>query len=154
MVRELHGSEFLLHLKSMQNIPEVPELSSSTLEKTRRKLRHSWSCVPIIIMGCSVRLTSQSTLPMQSPLTSRLANSKDRYCLLLSLNTHWNSSASLGVIDASTVLKVVKEVTAEEKQRQLALAARPPVENILNLHDFEVRLVVYVLFQRMQTSST
>jgi L-lactate dehydrogenase (cytochrome) len=29
-------------------------------------------------------------------------------------------------------------VTEEEKERQLAIAARPPVENILNLHDFEV----------------
>ncbi|THG97543.1 hypothetical protein EW026_g4476 [Hermanssonia centrifuga] len=44
----------------------------------------------------------------------------------------------LGVIDASTVAQVVKEVTEEEKQRQLAVAARPPLENVLNMHDFEV----------------
>lgn len=44
----------------------------------------------------------------------------------------------LGVIDESTVTKAVKEVTAEEMARQAALAARPPLENILNMHDFEV----------------
>ncbi|KAF7792747.1 hypothetical protein EIP86_003845 [Pleurotus ostreatoroseus] len=44
----------------------------------------------------------------------------------------------LGVIDASTIAKVVKEVTEEEKKRQLAVAARPPLENVLNLHDFEI----------------
>lgn len=54
------------------------------------------------------------------------------------LSTYLLGCRRLGVIDASTVLKVVKEVTAEEKKRQVALAARPPVENILNLHDFEV----------------
>lgn len=43
------------------------------------------------------------------------------------------------MIDASTVAQVVKEVTEEEKQRQLAVAARPPLENVLNMHDFEVR---------------
>ena len=32
----------------------------------------------------------------------------------------------------------MKEVTEEEKQRQAAYAARPPVENILNLHEFEI----------------
>ena len=45
---------------------------------------------------------------------------------------------SLGDIDASTVAAVVKEVTEEEKRRQAALAARPPVENVLNLHEFEI----------------
>lgn len=47
-------------------------------------------------------------------------------------------SFSLGVIDASTVAEVVKEATEEEKARQAALAARPPLENIINMHDFEV----------------
>ena len=45
---------------------------------------------------------------------------------------------SLGVIDESTVAKVVKEVSEEEKARQVALASRPPLDNILNMHDFEV----------------
>lgn len=44
---------------------------------------------------------------------------------------------SLGAIDASTVAKVVKEVTEEEKRRQALLDARPPLDNIINLHDFE-----------------
>ncbi|KAI0343674.1 glyoxylate dehydrogenase [Trametopsis cervina] len=54
------------------------------------------------------------------------------------ITTNLPVSKHLGVIDASTIVKVIKEVTEEEKQRQAALAARPPVENILNLHDFEV----------------
>ncbi|KAI0688164.1 glyoxylate dehydrogenase [Cerioporus squamosus] len=43
----------------------------------------------------------------------------------------------LGVIDASTVAKVIKEVTEEEKHRQALLDARPPLDNVINLHDFE-----------------
>ncbi|KAI0741103.1 glyoxylate dehydrogenase [Earliella scabrosa] len=43
----------------------------------------------------------------------------------------------LGVIDASTVAKVIKEVTAEEKRRQALMEARPPLDNVINLHDFE-----------------
>ncbi|KAF7312632.1 Glyoxylate dehydrogenase [Mycena indigotica] len=43
----------------------------------------------------------------------------------------------LGAIDASTVAKVVKEVTAEEKTRLALMDARPPLENIINMHDFE-----------------
>ena len=33
---------------------------------------------------------------------------------------------------------MVKEVTEEQKKREVALAARPPVENVLNLHEFEI----------------
>ncbi|KAI0767101.1 glyoxylate dehydrogenase [Fomes fomentarius] len=43
----------------------------------------------------------------------------------------------LGAIDASTVAKVVKEVTEEEKRRQVLLDARPPLDTVINLHDFE-----------------
>ncbi|KAK7691837.1 hypothetical protein QCA50_005241 [Cerrena zonata] len=43
----------------------------------------------------------------------------------------------LGAIDVSTVAKVVKEVTEEEKRRQALMEARPPLENVINLHDFE-----------------
>ena len=50
-----------------------------------------------------------------------------------------SSNGSLGVIDASTVVQAVKEVSAGEKRRQELLAARPPIDNVLNLHDFEVR---------------
>jgi len=45
---------------------------------------------------------------------------------------------SLGVIDPNTVVKVVKEVTAEEKTRQQLMVARPSLDEIVNLHDFEV----------------
>ncbi|KAI8973956.1 FMN-dependent dehydrogenase-domain-containing protein [Trametes punicea] len=45
--------------------------------------------------------------------------------------------ATLGIIDASTVVKVTKKVTEEEKRRQALLAARPPLDNVLNMHDFE-----------------
>ncbi|EPT00384.1 hypothetical protein FOMPIDRAFT_1023784 [Fomitopsis schrenkii] len=43
----------------------------------------------------------------------------------------------LGVVDASTVAKVVKVVTEEEKQRQKYVEARPSLDTIINLHDFE-----------------
>ena len=43
----------------------------------------------------------------------------------------------MGVVDASTVAKVVKEVTEEEKRRLALLEARPPIDSIINLHDFE-----------------
>ncbi|KAI3605017.1 mitochondrial cytochrome [Moniliophthora roreri] len=43
----------------------------------------------------------------------------------------------IGAIDPSTVKKVVKEVSETEKKRQALLAARPPLDEILNLHDFE-----------------
>ena len=45
---------------------------------------------------------------------------------------------SLGAVDPNTVIKVVKEVTAEEKKRQELIAARPSLDEIVNLHDFEV----------------
>lgn len=44
---------------------------------------------------------------------------------------------SIGAIDASTVAKVIKEVTEEEKRRQVLLDARPPLDTVINLHDFE-----------------
>jgi L-lactate dehydrogenase (cytochrome) len=47
---------------------------------------------------------------------------------------------SIGAIDPNTVVKVVKEVTEEDKRRQVLMDARPPLDEILNLHDFEVRL--------------
>ncbi|RDX49317.1 glyoxylate dehydrogenase [Polyporus arcularius HHB13444] len=53
------------------------------------------------------------------------------------ITTNLPPQKHLGVIDASTVAKVVKEVTEEEKHRQALLDARPPLDNIINLHDFE-----------------
>ncbi|KAF4563210.1 Cytochrome b2, mitochondrial precursor [Pleurotus pulmonarius] len=43
----------------------------------------------------------------------------------------------IGAIDPNTVVKVVKEVTEEDKRRQALLDARPPLDEIINLHDFE-----------------
>ena len=45
---------------------------------------------------------------------------------------------SLGTVDLSTVQKVKVEVTDEEKARLERIANRPPLSEILNLHDFEV----------------
>lgn len=46
--------------------------------------------------------------------------------------------ASLGPVDADTVVKVDVVVTDEEKARQGRMEQRPPLTEILNLHDFEV----------------
>ncbi|KAF9446519.1 hypothetical protein P691DRAFT_803851 [Macrolepiota fuliginosa MF-IS2] len=43
----------------------------------------------------------------------------------------------LGPVDPETVQKVEVKVTDEEKARQQRVAARPPLDEILNLHDFE-----------------
>lgn len=47
--------------------------------------------------------------------------------------------ASLGPVEPDTVEKVVVEITDEEKARQERISNRPPLDEILNLHDFEVR---------------
>ncbi|KAI0079840.1 glyoxylate dehydrogenase [Panus rudis PR-1116 ss-1] len=54
------------------------------------------------------------------------------------ITTNLPPEKQLGVIDASTIVQTVKEVTEEEKRRQALLEARPPLDNILNMHDFEV----------------
>ena len=41
-------------------------------------------------------------------------------------------------MDQSTVAKVKVEITDEEKARLKRVEARPPLSEILNLHDFEV----------------
>ncbi|KJA28895.1 hypothetical protein HYPSUDRAFT_61731 [Hypholoma sublateritium FD-334 SS-4] len=43
----------------------------------------------------------------------------------------------IGAVDINTVAKVVKQVTEEDKRRQALMDARPPLDEILNLHDFE-----------------
>ncbi|KAJ3513976.1 hypothetical protein NLJ89_g2631 [Agrocybe chaxingu] len=43
----------------------------------------------------------------------------------------------IGSVDPNTVVKVVKEITEEDKRRQALMDARPPLDEILNLHDFE-----------------
>ncbi len=54
---------------------------------------------------------------------------------------------SLGPVAPNTVKKVEITVTEEEKARQERIASRPPLDEILNLHDFEVRLMLsYLLY--------
>ncbi|PCH36534.1 hypothetical protein WOLCODRAFT_140500 [Wolfiporia cocos MD-104 SS10] len=43
----------------------------------------------------------------------------------------------LGSVDLSTVQKVEVEISDEDKARQLRVSQRPPLSEILNLHDFE-----------------
>lgn len=45
---------------------------------------------------------------------------------------------SIGDVDPEAFVKVVKEVTEADKRRQALMDARPPLDEILNLHDFEV----------------
>jgi len=45
---------------------------------------------------------------------------------------------SLGAVDPATVVAVVKGVSEKEKRRQALLATCPPLDEIVNLHDFEV----------------
>ena len=45
---------------------------------------------------------------------------------------------SLGSVDLATVEKVIVQITDEEKARQQRMDARPSLDAILNLHDFEV----------------
>ncbi len=44
---------------------------------------------------------------------------------------------SIGAVDPNTIVKVVKQMTEEDRRRQAMLDARPPIDEILNLHDFE-----------------
>jgi len=46
---------------------------------------------------------------------------------------------SLGKVDPGTVKGSHKEVTAEEAARLERVKNRPPLDEILNLHDFEVQ---------------
>ena len=48
---------------------------------------------------------------------------------------------SLGPVDTSTVQRVKVEVTPSDKERLARVEARPPLSEILNLHDFEVGAV-------------
>ncbi|KAH7909365.1 glyoxylate dehydrogenase [Hygrophoropsis aurantiaca] len=53
------------------------------------------------------------------------------------ITTHLPKEKHLGAVDPGTVIKVVKELTAEEIRRQELMAARPSIDEIVNLHDFE-----------------
>lgn len=59
-----------------------------------------------------------------------------------------SSSHSLGPVDLDTVEKVEAKITDQEKARLERFSNRPPLDEILNLHDFEVGgyLIVHILF--------
>jgi len=48
-------------------------------------------------------------------------------------------STSLGPVDPNSVKNVVKEISVAEKERLQRIENRPPLGELLNLHDFEVR---------------
>ncbi len=52
---------------------------------------------------------------------------------------------SLGPVDPETVEKVELVITDQEKARRERMSARPSLDEILNLHDFEV--IVYPAVQ-------
>ncbi|KAI0302338.1 glyoxylate dehydrogenase [Multifurca ochricompacta] len=54
------------------------------------------------------------------------------------ITTNLPKNKHLGPVDPDTIVAIAKEVTEEEKRRQALLAARPPLDEIINLHDFEV----------------
>ncbi|KAI6046349.1 glyoxylate dehydrogenase [Pisolithus marmoratus] len=53
------------------------------------------------------------------------------------ITTHLPKHKHLGPVDPNTVVKVEKVLSEEEKKRQELVAARPPIDEIVNLHDFE-----------------
>ncbi|KAI5982494.1 glyoxylate dehydrogenase [Pisolithus albus] len=53
------------------------------------------------------------------------------------ITTHLPKHKHLGPVDPKTVVKVDKVLSEEEKKRQALVAARPPIDEIVNLHDFE-----------------
>lgn len=52
-------------------------------------------------------------------------------------------------MDQSTVAKVKVEITDEEEARLKRVEARPPLSEILNLHDFEVGSAIRSANRRM-----
>lgn len=93
-----------------------------------------------IILKYAGKDATEAYDPIHPPdaITTNLPTSKQCVVFVLRFASALTRNNSLGVIDASTVEQTVKEVSAEEKRRLELMAARPPIDNILNLHDFEV----------------
>lgn len=53
------------------------------------------------------------------------------------LDTYLDKSKHLGEVDMSTVEKVVKQRTEEEKDLDRRRANKPPLDTCMNLYDFE-----------------
>lgn len=118
------------------NIPAEAKLFLSTLDVMLRKSIYTSTFVNMLSY-ISARHTSLFTLQMPSWTTFRSRSSAlNLYPLTVRIHS---STVSIGAIDPNTVAKVVKQVTEEDKRRQAMLDARPPLDEILNLHDFEVR---------------
>lgn len=87
-----------------------------------------------VFTRCTGRNTTLYTLRMLLPQTSLLRSSKP---------LPWQNSSrmtfySLGPVQPDTVEKVEVIVTDEERARHERMSNRPPLSEILNLHDFEV----------------
>jgi L-lactate dehydrogenase (cytochrome) len=53
--------------------------------------------------------------------------------------------ASLGPVEPDTVEIALVTTTDEEKARQQRVSAKPPLGEILNLHDFEVCFIPFLV---------
>ncbi|KAI6007604.1 glyoxylate dehydrogenase [Pisolithus orientalis] len=53
------------------------------------------------------------------------------------ITTHLPKHKHLGPVDPQTVVKIERVLSEEEKKRQELVASRPPIDEIVNLHDFE-----------------
>lgn len=84
---------------------------------------------------------SQEYDPIHPPdaITSNLPLEKQYVCLQTSFL--FLKSSSLGPVQPDTVEKVVVQITDEEKARLERMEQRPSLDEILNLHDFEVRKI-------------
>lgn len=78
--------------------------------------------------------------PIHPPdaITTHLPKEK-QYVLPPTSRFHLTSVfGSLGKVDPGSVKNVAMEGTADAKERQKRRSLRPPLDEILNLHDFEV----------------
>lgn len=91
-------------------------------------------------------------LLMLSPTTYHRRSSETFFylCILIIFR---HVLCSLGGVDMGTVQKVKIEITDEQRARQERFRSRPPLSEILNLHDFEVfhsSHYNYTLIQRVE----
>lgn len=87
---------------------------------------------------------SQFILPTPSPPTYRQRSSSSPL-LPVRVSSH-AFIISLGTVEAGTVQKVEVKITEEEKARLERFELRPPLSEVLNLHDFEARSIYPLLF--------
>lgn len=74
-------------------------------------------------------------------ITSHLPAEKQWVFMNLTQLKRWSILPnSLGPVEPHTSQEYEVKITAEEKARQERVSKRPPLDEILNLHDFEVIL--------------